>query len=413
MFFVGVKLKQPKLKRFAVPSQCLPKKSFAKEAPSDVREKRLWKRQSRTEEIERTTAISNIKLCEVPDLDTNAGFEESTRTFEELTEQEKLVVQSLLDLGSGSCSKTLVDKDVQVKSGDILCTFTSTIKEVSQLNSLTGIHSFELLQSLTLLISKYYPDIKQHKVSVRDRIILVFMKLKMAMKFNILSFLFKISAPTCKRIFIEYVHYLSNILKSCIHWPSAEECQQNMPSCFSSFTDVRVVLDCFEIPIEKPKCLCCRIRTYSHYKGRQTIKIMTGVSPAGLITFVSKSYGGRSSDKAIFVQSKLINKLEPRKDSLMVDKGFLIEDICRDYFIKVIRPYFLKKKKQFSESESKKNILISKARVHIERVNQRIKIFSILNTPMANSIIPLIDDIIVIICAMVNLQAPILAESRF
>lgn len=103
---------------------------------------------------------------------------------------------------------------------------------------------------------------------------MVLMKLKMSLKLNVLSFLFKISPSWCKTTFVVYIGYLANILKTCIHWPSFEECQENMPLCFRS---VRVVLDCLEIPIEKPKCLCCRIRTYSHYKGRQTIKIMTGV----------------------------------------------------------------------------------------------------------------------------------------
>lgn len=61
--------------------------------------------------------------------------------------------------------------------------------------------------------------------------------------------------------------------------------------------------------VQKPKCLCCRIRTYSHYNGKHTVKFLTGISPGGIITFISKAYGGRVSDKAIFEQSNLIKKL--------------------------------------------------------------------------------------------------------
>nr|CAI5850429.1 unnamed protein product [Callosobruchus analis] len=186
-----------------------------------------------------------------------------------------------------------------------------------------------------------------------------------------------------------------------------------MPLYFKNFRSVRVILDCFEIPLEKPKCLCCRIRTYSHYKGRQATKIMTGVSPAVIITFLSKAFGGRSSDKVIFLQSKLISKLQPKRDYVMIDKGFLIDNICSKIFIKIIQPYFLQSKKQFSEAESRMNSSISKARVHIERVNQRIKGFNILNSPLPISLVPDIDNILIVICAMVNLQNPVLAIDKF
>lgn len=71
---------------------------------------------------------------------------------------------------------------------------------------------------------------------------------------------------------------------------------------------------------------------------------MVGVSPAGLITFISKAFGGRVSDKAIFEQSGLISKLIPHQDAVMVDKEFLIDTICKNHDIKLIRPPFLRKK---------------------------------------------------------------------
>ena len=101
-------------------------------------------------------------------------------------------------------------------------------------------------------------------------------------------------------------------------------CQENIPLCFKRFRNTRIIFDCLEVFIDKP--LCCRVTTYFYYKGRETIKVMIGVSPAGLITFVLKGYGGRSSDKAIFSQSNLIYKLEPRKDRIMVNKGFLMDE---------------------------------------------------------------------------------------
>ena len=57
--------------------------------------------------------------------------------------------------------------------------------------------------------------------------------------------------------------------------------------------------------------------TYLHYKSGQTIIFLTNVAPGGNITFVSESYGGRTSDSAIFEQNSLNTFLEPEDDIIM------------------------------------------------------------------------------------------------
>lgn len=167
------------------------------------------------------------------------------------------------------------------------------------------------------------------------------MKLKLDVSYVVLSILFRtISLQTCKDIFQETILYLSLILKPAIPWPSKEECLKNMPICFKLFQDTRIIIDCTEMEIQKPKCLCCRIRTYSHYKGKHTVKFLTGISPGGILIFISKAYGGRVSDKAIFEQSDLIKKLIPGQDTIMAEKGFLIDTETSLHNIKLIRSPF-------------------------------------------------------------------------
>lgn len=122
--------------------------------------------------------------------------------------------------------------------------------------------------------------------------------------------------------------------------------------------------------------MCCRLKLYSQYKSNHTIKFLIGISPAGLITFVSRAYGGRASDGKNFEQSNLVTKIEAGK-SIMIDKGFHIDEVCNMYNVKIIRPPFLQKN-QLSEEEAKLNLQIARAKVHIERANQRIKNFKIL-----------------------------------
>ncbi|KAJ8981460.1 hypothetical protein NQ317_000136 [Molorchus minor] len=190
----------------------------------------------------------------------------------------------------------------------------------SKLNSLTGLPSLKLLDEIVIVVAS--KQIRTGRLTTKEKIMLCFCKLKTNLTYVILSMLFGVTSQTCKNIVFNTIPILASILKNCIKFPASSEIQKNMPICFKGFESTRIILDCTEIIIQKPKCLCCRIRCYSQYKSNNTIKFMTGVSPGGLITYVSKCYGGRTSDKAIFEQSGLIKQLEMSKDAIMVDKGF-------------------------------------------------------------------------------------------
>ena len=118
----------------------------------------------------------------------------------------------------------------------------------------------------------------------------------------------------------------------------------SMPQCFKNFKKTFIVLDCTEIAAERPNCLRYRLRMYSHYKGKETVKVLIGISPSGLIIFISKPYGERASDKTIFNQSKILQKLVPFRDAIMVDKGFAIEEECALNHIQLFIPPKLGKK---------------------------------------------------------------------
>jgi len=64
-------------------------------------------------------------------------------------------------------------------------------------------------------------------------------------------------------------------------------------------------------------------------------------------------------------------------DAIMVDKGFLIDDLCIEKGIELIRPPFLKNKIQFSKAETLLNKDIACASIHIKGINQRLKMFKI------------------------------------
>lgn len=140
---------------------------------------------------------------------------------------------------------------------------------------------------------------------------------------------------------------------------------------------------------------------------------MTAVTLAGLISFISKPYGGQSSGNVIFEQSGIIHKMN-KKDDLMADRGFTVSELCKKHDINLIIPPFLKQQKQFSKEEAIRGRLIARARVHIERSNQRIKNFEIFCFPkIPVGLILKSEEIFTIICAIVKLSSPILKNDKF
>lgn len=174
-----------------------------------------------------------------------------------------------------------------------------------------------------------------------------------------------------------------------------------------------VVLDCTEIPVEKPRCLNCRLKLYSHYKGCETLKLLIGITPSGLICYLSKVYGGRASDKAIFNKSNLVNKVIPTKEAIMVDKGFDIDRECAENHIQLIMPPKLGKRKQFTKEETRQTVDIAAARVHVERSIQRFKQWKIVKGKVSLNVVPCMQKATLIIAALVNLTNPIMSDKRF
>lgn len=109
---------------------------------------------------------------------------------------------------------------------------------------------------------------------------------------------------------------------------------------FRHFNDTRVVIDCIEVPIETPKSLRSGILTYSHYNSGDTVKVLLAITPSGMISFVSKLYGGKASDNCITERSDILSQCWPHVDAVMVDTGFTVDKICSELGLKLYHPPF-------------------------------------------------------------------------
>ena len=107
-----------------------------------------------------------------------------------------------------------------------------------------------------------------------------------------------------------------------------------------------------------------------------SFKVLIGVAPNAVITFVSKLYPGCISDKAIVQKSGFLDQLSTG-DLVLADKGFLIQDIVLNGVFVNIPP--LLNNGSFTESEAQATKAIAKCGIHKERANARLKDYKILS----------------------------------
>ena len=72
-----------------------------------------------------------------------------------------------------------------------------------------------------------------------------------------------------------------------------------------------VIIDCFEIFIDRPTNRLARAQTFSSYKHHNTVKVLIGITPQGTICFVSEAWGGRTSDKFLTENCGFLDNLIP------------------------------------------------------------------------------------------------------
>jgi len=97
----------------------------------------------------------------------------------------------------------------------------------------------------------------------------------------------------------------------------------------------------------------------------------------------------------------------------MVDRGFRIDEDLEGKSITLVRPTFVRNKEQLNEEDCEYSREISSARVHIERVMERLKNFRILHGEVQWNYLSVMDDVMITIAGIVNLSPRILNDQVF
>ena len=127
--------------------------------------------------------------------------------------------------------------------------------------------------------------------------VMVLMKLRLNLGDQYLAYRFGVHNSTFSRYFKKWINVMYVRLKPLIKWPGRGELLKSMPVVFrKNFKACVIIIDCFEVFIERPSSLKARAQTWSNYKQHNTVKFLIGVAPQGVISFISKGWGGRVSD---------------------------------------------------------------------------------------------------------------------
>ena len=190
-----------------------------------------------------------------------------------------------------------------------------------------------------------------------------------------------------------------------MNWLPREPIREHMPDCFRKlgYYKCRVILDCTEVFIERPKSLLAQALTWSDYKHHNTVKFLVGIAPNGYLTFVSDCYGGRSSDKFITHDSMFFDLLE-RDDQVMADRGFQIKEDLLLHFCSLAIPPGARVKSQFTGKEVKDTKEVANLRIHVERAINRIKTYRILKSTLPITMLRHFDDMVLAIAGLCNLK---------
>ena len=86
-------------------------------------------------------------------------------------------------------------------------------------------------------------------------------------------------------IYNTYETFLSQELSFLAPRPRSE-LRKSLSKRFKNFKNVRIIIDCQELFIQKPKVPASQKMTWSSYKHWSTAKLLVGITPAGVVSFI-------------------------------------------------------------------------------------------------------------------------------
>nr|XP_022322769.1 uncharacterized protein LOC111124201 [Crassostrea virginica] len=160
-----------------------------------------------------------------------------------------------------------------------------------------------------------------------------------------------------------------------------------------SFPKASCIIDCTEVFIYRPSRLVTRAQTWLIYKKHNTLKVLVAVTPTGSISFLSRAWGWKISDKDIVQLSGILDKLM-HGDQILADRRFVNEEDFAVRGATLVIPSFTKGRKQLPAKDLEESPCLAYVRIEVERCIGLLKSkYQILKDPLPIILVKRSDDI--------------------
>ena len=127
------------------------------------------------------------------------------------------------------------------------------------------------------------------KLPAKEQLVFTLVRPRRNPSFETPCDIFRIATGTGSRTFITWILFLEKELGFLLPFSTKEELKEiSKPNCFKKdcFNNLRAIIDCTELYIEKPRKPSSQRSTYSQYKSSNTFKLLILMSPILHFNFV-------------------------------------------------------------------------------------------------------------------------------
>ena len=274
---------------------------------------------------------------------------------------------------------------------------------------------FNFLGPAKYVLSYWHSEIKHKsknnivmsssKLDVKEQLFVTLVRLRRGFNLLTLAYMYGVSESYIRNIFTTWIMFLFCHFKDHknLMFPARQDFRKFVPKIFKRFRNIRCSVDCTEFFCEMSRDYGKQGNTYSSYKHHCTMKRLIAVNPNGAACFVSDLYEGSIDDVSIFEQCGILSHINPG-DSLLADKGFTVQDLLLPKQATIYIPPFLGKRDSFTKEEIIQTKRIAKARIHVERFNERLKTFRLIDRTIPQTLGPIASQLVYAACCLVNFQ---------
>lgn len=284
-----------------------------------------------------------------------------------------------------------------------------TIRDVPDvMHDMCGVspHSFQILR-MALPTQR----LRLSDITAEDKLVMALMKLKLGIAFSSLGALFAMHRSTAGRVFLGVLDALNEATRDWIAPPPERPAPAASPEWLKrACPDCRYVAHFVEVRTELPPTTEQRRAMSAKLVKNHMLKFLVAFAPNGDICFVSKGYGGRTSDASVVAESGFLDLVDAG-DVVVSRDGFLRIDVAPDgtKFVSLTSlattEKLSRRRTESADSEEDDESYGGlQVREHVMRMVQRIRVYRILESRLPAALIAHCDAICEVCCVLANLQ---------